>query len=336
MGGTLLESAARRWHAALAKIRGLRRLAPAALTAVAGVALVVAPVVSPGSFDAMKTCSTRVLCAKVWIAADGFNYALLLFFASAGILIVAEIRRAASAPQHKPVTAWTAYAHDVAILVAGALGSPGIDALDEGGYRARAQRLLETMAGVARSLSGDAAGNVKVEASLMVAVYPPPSDLPETSVHFLHRGRSLSTYSGVLIVDAYSSSLVPLPYLRLPIDKGQHLLPGAPTACERGVVCIDDTLALTWADHKGIDQELQATVEKYFHEQRATLRTMICIPIKGPQKVLGVVNIHSSTPNLFRDSAELVNQVLEPYIAIMLALLDHRHAKAYSFVQAPQ
>jgi hypothetical protein len=299
--------------------------------AVAGVIIVVLPVVSLGSFEPTKACHTGLFCKSVWITGDGFNYGMLAFLVVATILIVLLVIAEFSATQQRPVTAWTKYANDIAVWMAETLGPLKIERIDLPVYYSTAKRILHTMAAVAGSVSSEEP-SVRVDASLMVAKYPAPA-IANDAIHFLHHGRHLGSYPGALSVDAYSQD-VALPHIILPVDKGPHVLPGAPAACDRRKpVVIDDTLHIDWENHRGIDDELRGRVEEYFEKNKDVMRTVLCIPVKQGDTVLGVVNISSPTPRLFEGSAELVSKVLAPYITLVLALLDHRHKQNYPFVQ---
>jgi hypothetical protein len=306
-------------------VRGAKRLFLPVILGTTTLIVVVVPVVSPSSFEGTKDCRARLLCQSVWwTKSNGLNYAMVAFVASALTAFALGIWTGARGPGSVPMSLFKKYSHDVALWIAQANRSVA----DEATYRSRVSDLLETIAALARSLSGGG-DEAKVHASLMIAEAPPSS---RAEVRFLHRGRLVETYQAVLIVDAYSSSNLPLPYMRLPVDQGQHVLPGAPAAYARSnVLCIDDTLNIDWSEHQGIDEILRGDVQAYFREQKDVLRTMICIALRRGPEVLGVLNIDSPTPELFRDSAKHVADIVEPYLALLLPLVDHRRKAGYPY-----
>lgn len=252
-----------------------------------------------------------------------------IFAAATVWLVIAAVLVAFASPGRKPLSAWAKYGENVGISTLELLRQGDFNAMSEQEYRALTTRLLDAIAALAASLSS-AADLAKVHASLMISV-PPADPGVGTSVHFIHHQRPLATYKAVLIVDAYSSG-TSLGNIRLPVDSDlTRVLPGAPAACARGPLSIDDTLDIDWSEHPGIDELLRTEIEDYFKGHRSTLRSLICIPLKRGV-VLGVLNVAAATPQQFLESANHISEIVAPYLALLLALVDHRLKKGYAYL----
>lgn len=319
----LRESAARAWR----RVTWRRFLL--AVTGIMPLVTAAVPVVAPTSFEPVKQCTKMVFCSSVWLLPSGPNWQMGIFAAATVWLVVAAVIIAFASSSKKPLSAWARYGENVGISTVELLRYGSFDALSDKDYRALATRLLDTIAALARSLSG-ATEDAKVHASLMVAVAPDDPGVGG-SVHFVQHQRELMTYKAVLIADAYSSG-TSFKYIRLPVDGAlPRVLPGAPMAYARGVLSIDDTLDIDWSEHPGIDELLRTEIRDYFRSHRATLRSLICIPLKRDPVVLGVLNIAAAAPRQFLESANHVSEIVAPYIALLLALVDHRLKKGYPY-----
>lgn len=286
------------------------------------------PVVSPTAFEPTKQCTTMVFCSSVWSSPKGPNWEMGIFAASTVWLLIAAAVVAFASPTRRPLSDWDRYAKDISISAAELVRHGNFDALSKDQYSTLSTSLLDTIARLASSISG--ADNTTVHASLMVAV-PPGDPGVGDSVKFLHHERPITTYRAVLIVDVYSKG-VSLEHIRLPVDADlRRVLPGAPLAYTDGAMSIDDTLDIDWDQHAGIDEMLRGDITTYFEAHRKTLRNLICIPLKRGSNVLGVLNIAASHPRQFLESADHISEIVAPYIALLLPLVDHRMKKGYTF-----
>ena len=169
------------------------------------------------------------------------------------------------------------------------------------------------------------AEKLEINACYMVAY--PVTKLPagvEAKIKFKDRKRLLNTYGHVLELEMSAEDHPDLPRdfaipVEDPLDRNMahRLLPGAPTAFAKNIVCVvDDTDRLRhYFDHDGshVDREVVKEELDFFDQQR--FKSFASLPIEHEGILKGVLNLQSAQTNIFgrnhRDQ-EVVTKLLSP------------------------